>query len=151
MTFEDFAPGAVFTAGPRRVSEEEIVEFARRYDPQPFHVDAAAARAGRWGGLIGSGWMTCGIAMELAVRSILQGSDSIGSPGVDQLQWENPVRAGDELSLTVTVLESRIASSGAMGIVRWRWELHNQRTERVLNLVAASFFQVPRDSKSHRT
>jgi acyl dehydratase len=67
--------------------------------------------------------MTCLIAMELAVSAVLAGSNSIGSPGIEQLQWETPVRPGDSLRLCITVLESRISSSGAVGIVRWRWEL----------------------------
>ncbi len=143
MKFRDFVAGAQFLAGPRDVGEEEIVEFARRYDPQAFHVDRESAAASRWKGLIASGWMTCAIAMELAVNQILPGSGSIGSPGVDELRWEKPVRPGDRLHLTVTVLESRLASSGITGIVRWRWELHNQREQRVLGLIASSFFDVP--------
>lgn len=142
MRFADFHPGARFGAGPRRVGAEEIVDFARRYDPQPFHVDAALAAASRWGGLISSGWMTCAIAMELAVDCVLAGSESIGSPGVDHIRWESPVRPDDELRLTITVLESRVSSSGTTGIVRWSWELHNQRGERVLDLKAASFFDL---------
>lgn len=144
MRFDDFIPGAVFRAGPREVTEEEVIEFARRYDPQPFHVDRAAATASRWGGLIASGWMTCGVAMELAVRHVLEGSDSIGSPGIEQLKWEAPVRPGDRLKLCITVLESRISSSGTLGIVRWRWELTNHNEVRVLDLIATSFFNAPK-------
>ncbi len=140
MRFQDIVAGAVHRAGPREVGEAEIVAFARRYDPQPFHVDPAAAAATRWGGLIASGWMTCAIAMELAVGGVLAGSDSFGSPGVEALRWERPVRPGDQLSLTVTVLEKRVASGGGTGIVRWRWELENQRAERVLSMTATSFF-----------
>ncbi len=143
MRFEDFIPGAVFRAGPREVSEEEIVEFARRYDPQPFHIDPQTASSSRWGGLISSGWLTCCVAMELAVRSVLDGSGSIGSPGIDELRWEKPVRPGDRLELCVTVLSSRISSSGTTGIVRWRWEVGNQSGVRVLALIATSFFEVP--------
>jgi acyl dehydratase len=139
--FADFIPGAVFRVGPRTVTEEEIVEFARRYDPQPFHIDKQRAAAGRWGGLISSGWLTCSVGMELAVR-VLDGAGSIGSPGVEQLQWESPVRPGDVLSLCITVLESRISSSGSVGVVRWRWELTNQTGVRVLNLIATSLFDI---------
>jgi acyl dehydratase len=92
--------------------------------------------------LIASGWMTCAIAMELAVGGVLVDSDSFGSPGVEALRWERPVRPGDRLSLTVTVLEKRVSSAGATGIVRWRWELENQRAERVLSMTATSFFDV---------
>ncbi len=142
MRFEQFSAGAVFNAGPRAVSEDEIVEFARRYDPQPFHVDREAAATSRWGGLIASGWLTCSIAMDLAVRNILNGSESIGSPGLDALRWDNPVRPGDQLMLTITVLESKVSSSGRTGVVRSRWELHNQDRQRVLDLVATNLFDV---------
>jgi acyl dehydratase len=142
MRFEQLIAGSRLRAGPRAVTEDEIVEFARRYDPQPFHVDRDSASASRWGGLIASGWMTCGIAMELAVRHILDGSESIGSPGLDELRWEKPVRPGDELTLTVTILDSKVSSSGRTGVVRWRWELHNQSDDRVLSLVATSLFDV---------
>jgi acyl dehydratase len=142
MRFEQFAVATVFRAGPRAVTADEIVEFARRYDPQPFHVDRDRATAGRWGGLIASGWMTCGIAMELAVRHVLDGSNSIGSPGLDELRWENPVRPDDQLTLTLTVIESKLSSSRRTGIVRWRWELHNQNGDRVLSLVATNLFDV---------
>ncbi len=142
MKFQDIVVGAVHRSGPREVGETEIVEFARRYDPQPFHVDPAAAAATRWRGLIASGWMTCAIAMELAVGSVLVDSDSFGSPGVEALRWERPVRPGDRLSLVVTVLERRVSSAGGTGIVRWRWELENQRAERVLSMTATSFFDV---------
>ncbi len=142
MKFRDFVAGASFRAGPREVGEAEIIEFARRYDAQPFHIDPQAAAATRWGGLIASGWMTCAIAMELAVGSLLAGSESIGSPGVEKLRWERPVRGGDRLTLTVDVLDTRISSAGSTGIVRWRWALYNQRGERVLSMRATSFFDV---------
>jgi acyl dehydratase len=142
MQFEQFIPGSTLRAGSRAVTEDEIVDFARRYDPQPFHVDRDRASASRWGGLIASGWMTCGIAMELVVRHVLDGSESVGSPGLDELRWEKPVRPGDELTLTVTILESKVSGSGRTGVVRWRWELHNQRDERVLSLIATSLFDV---------
>jgi len=144
MKFRDFVAGARFQAGPREIGKAEIIEFARRYDPQPFHVDPERAAASRWGGLIASGWLTCAIAMQLAVEGILAGSESIGSPGIDELRWEKPVRPGDRLVLSATVLESRVSSSGNTGIVRWRWELHNQKDERVLSLLASSFFEVSR-------
>ena len=142
MRFEQLTTGSTFHAGPREVTEQEIIEFARRYDPQPFHIDGEFAAATSWGGLIASGWMTCGIAMELTVNLILKDSDSIGSPGVEDLRWENPVRPGDRLMLAITVLESRVSASRPMGIVRWRWELTNQANKRVLHLTATSLFDL---------
>jgi acyl dehydratase len=81
--------------------------------------------------------------MELTAQHVLAGSTSFGSPGVDEVRWATPVRPGDKLTLTVTVLESRISSSGRVGIVRWRWELHNQRGDQVLSLLATSLFELP--------
>jgi len=141
MRFEELTVGRVITAGPREVTEREIVEFASRYDPQPFHTDPEWAKASRWGGLIASGWMTCAIAMELVARNILVGSGSIGSPGVEGVEWLAPVRPGDRLSLRVTVLESRVSSTGRSGVVRWRWELDNQTGTTVSRLVGTSLFE----------
>ena len=142
MKFAEFKPEMQIECGSHLVTEDEILSFAKKYDPQWFHVDAAQAQAGRWNGLIGSGWMTCCIAMELVVRRVLEGSESFGSPGVEELRWENPVRPGDTLQVTVTVLESRVSSSGRNGIVRWRWDVHTQRSQRVLTLIATSLFDI---------
>lgn len=142
MKFAEFKPEMQIECGSHLVTEEEILAFATKYDPQWFHVDVARAAAGRWNGLIASGWMTCCIAMELVVRTVLAGSESFGSPGVEDLRWENPVRPGDTLRVTVTVLESRVSSSGRNGIVRWRWEVFAQRNQRVLTLVAVSLFNL---------
>lgn len=140
MRFADFHAGSVIEAGSYRVTEHEILEFAAKYDPQPFHTDREAAARSRWGGIIASGWHTCGIAMSLVARNVLQGSESFGSPGIDELRWDAPVRADDELRLTITVISSRVSSSGTYGIVRWQWELHNQSRIRVLSLIATSLF-----------
>lgn len=142
MQFSDLRPGVIVRAGPRRVTADEIIEFARRYDPQWFHVDPERARAGRWKGLIASGWLTCSIAMAMVVDKILHDSSSFGSPGVDRLRWPKPLRAGDEVELVVTVLESAPSRSGNTGVVRWRWELVNQHGEPVLELVATSLFDL---------
>jgi acyl dehydratase len=142
MRFEEFKEGAVLRGGRHEVTEAEIIEFARRYDPQWFHTDPERARASRWKGLISSGWMTCAIAMELAVRSVLADSESIGSPGVEQLKWINPVRPGDVLELRVEVIETRRSRSGSVGIVKWRWFLSTQAGVQVLELLATSLFQL---------
>ncbi len=142
MRFADFHDGQVIDAGSERIDEADILAFATRYDPQPFHVDPAAAAASRWGGLIASGWQTCGIAMSMAARKTLAGSESFGSPGLEELRWEAPVRPGDELRLTITVLSTRVSSSGTTGILRWRWELHNQHGTRVLTVVAVTLFDL---------
>jgi len=140
MRFSEFRAGQVIDCGQHRVTEEEIIAFGREYDPQPFHIDRVAAAATRWGGVIASGWQTCGFAMQMVVRTILPNSNSVGSPGVDSIRWDNPVRAGDELHLQVHVIDAHPSSSGKYGVVKWRWEMRNQRDERVLELTATSLF-----------
>lgn len=143
MRFAEFHAGLTLHAGPYTVTEQEIIEFARRYDPQWFHTDPQAARAGRWGGLIASGWLTCGIAMRLACEVALEGSESYASPGLDHLKWLLPVRPGDALTLHATVLETRrSASNPSLGILKWQWRVTNQRDEAVLDVVATSFFDL---------
>ncbi|MBX3604766.1 MAG: MaoC family dehydratase [Piscinibacter sp.] len=143
MKFAEFEPGRVIEAGPYRLSEDELLAFARDWDPQWFHTDPAAAGQGRFGGLIASGWQTCGIAMRLAVQAALQGSESFASPGVEKIRWPHPVRPGDALSLRATVLETRRArSQPTLGILRWRWQLFNQHGAEVLDLEATSLFEL---------
>src|SRR3954447_14664152 len=140
MQFAQIQPGMIIDGGIRAVTEAEIIEFAKRYDPQFFHIDPVRARNSRWNGLISSGWMTCSIAMELAVKSVLADSESIGSPGIESLKWLNPVRPGDELRLRIEVLESRVSRSRSVGIIQWRWFLTTQVP--VLELTATSLFQL---------
>jgi acyl dehydratase len=142
MRFEQFKAGMVIDGGRRAVAESEIIEFAERYDPQWFHTNPARAQQSRWKGLISSGWMTCAVAMELAVKNVLTDSESIGSPGVEQLKWPNPLRPGDEVALRIEVLESRVSRSGAVGVVRWRWLLTTQMGATVLDVIATSLFQI---------
>ena len=142
MRFEQIQAGMIINGGRRAVTEGEIIEFASRYDPQWFHLDPARAQKSRWKGLISSGWMTCSIAMDLAVKSVLGDSESIGSPGIEQLKWPNPVRPGDELELRIEVMETRLSRSGSVGIVKWRWVLTTQAAVPVLDLIATSLFQV---------
>jgi acyl dehydratase len=142
MRFEQIQAGMIINGGRRAVTEAEIIEFASRYDPQWFHLDPARAQNSRWKGLISSGWMTCSIAMDLAVKSVLGDSESIGSPGIEQLKWPNPVRPGDELELRIEVMETRLSRSGSVGIVKWRWVLTTQAAVPVLDLIATSLFQM---------
>jgi acyl dehydratase len=143
MRFAELTVGRVIRLGPASLTEQQIVEYARVYDPQWFHTDPARAATSQWQGLIASGWQTCGVAMRLACDGILAGSESFGSPGLAYLKWDNPVRAGDELRLEVEVLDQRVAKSKpTLGIVRWRWRLANQRAEPVLDLEATSLFEL---------
>ena len=144
--WEDFKVGEVEQIGGKLVDRDEVIAFARQFDPQPFHVDEAAAKQSMYGGLIASGWHTCAIAMELLVGAVLKDSDSYGSPGIDNLKWLEAVRPGDALSLRVIVLETRASSSGKTGIVRWRWELWNQAQRQVLELTGTSLFEIGTES-----
>jgi len=133
--FEEYPVGAVFTGGPVAVSEADILEFARRYDPQPMHVDPASAKTGPFGGLIASGWHTAALMMQLFVAAYLSPASSLASPGLDELRWLKPVRPGDALSLRVTVLDARRSRSKPdQGIVHSLVEVLNQRGEVVMSL-----------------
>src|SRR6266576_5549410 len=103
--WEDFQVGEVAELGPVTVTEEEIVEFGRRFDPQPFHVDPEAAKESPFGGLIASGWQTTALFMGMFVRAVLLDSASLGSPGVEEIRWTAPVRPGDTLTGRSTVTE----------------------------------------------
>jgi len=133
----------VVTHPPVVVAREEMLAFARSYDPQPFHVDEAAAQESRWGGLIGSGWLTCGLAMRMAFDAALKGSESFGSPGLERLRWPNPVRPGDALRFEGVVESKRVSSTRSdLGIVRWTWRLYNQDDKQVLELEATNMFDL---------
>jgi acyl dehydratase len=143
MTFDEFHPGQRLTYGPATISEAEILAFANAYDPQWFHADVERARAGRWKGLIASGWHTCSIAMRLVVDGALRGSESFGSPGLEYLKWLAPVRPGDALTVHAEVLDARRSERNAtLGVLRWRWQLVNEAGAAVLDLVATSLFDL---------
>lgn len=139
--WEDFQVGDVTELGPIGVSEAEIVEFAERFDPQPFHVDAEAARSTPFGGLIASGWHTAALFMGMFVREILLDSASLGSPGVEEIRWAAPVRPGDRLSARVTIVDSQPSSTNpARGTVITENEVRNQDGVTVMTLKARGFF-----------
>lgn len=133
--FEDFRPGEVIEFGDYLVTEEEIVDFARRYDPQPFHVDRKAAAESIYGGLIASGWMTGSIMMRLLVDHFIAPASSMGSPGVDEVRWSRPVRPGDRLHVRVTIVDTkRSQSKPDRGIVQVQQEMINQQGDTVMSL-----------------
>lgn len=143
MKFAEFKEGMVITHPPVVVGEEEMLGFAQRYDPQWFHTDSQRAQEGRWDGLIGSGWMTCALAMRMLVDVALHDSEAFGSPGVEDLRWLKPVRPGDALRMETTVLSvRRSASRPELGILKWTWRLFNQHDEQVLELTATSLFDL---------
>ena len=139
--FEFYQPGSVFEFGSIRVTEEEVLEFGRRFDPQVFHTDPAAARETEYGGLIASGWHTAALMMRLYSDHYLPGDSTLVSPGVDELRWLLPVRPGDELSIRVTVVDARPSRTKPdRGIVRSAVEVLNQRREVVMTVTATNFF-----------
>ena len=143
MKFADFYPDQMITLGPVSVTEQQIVEFAREYDPQWFHTDPEAAMRGQWGGLIASGWQTCGLAMRLVYDHVLAGSESIGSPGVGDLKWPAPVRPNEPLTMNIRVLEVRRSKSKpSIGILRWHWRLVHTDDRHALDVNVTSFFDL---------
>jgi acyl dehydratase len=137
--FEDYEPGRVYEFGSITVSEDEIIEFAERYDPQVFHVNPDLAGKSVFGGLVASGWHTAALAMRLLVDYFISHVAALGSPGSDELRWLKPVRPGDTLSLRVTVVETRrLKTKPDRGIVRSFVEVLNQDHEVVMTRIAIS-------------
>ncbi|MFB6153174.1 MAG: MaoC family dehydratase [Halodesulfurarchaeum sp.] len=139
--FEDLAEGEVQEFGSYEVTEDEILEFASRYDPQPFHTDPEAAADSIYGGLIASGWHTAAMGMRMVVEEILEDAASLGAIGVDRLRWHEPVRPGDTLSERIEVLEKRPSESKPdRGVVRIRMATLNQRDAKVLSMESIVLF-----------
>ena len=140
--FEAFIPGTVFDAGSFTVSEAEIIEFARRYDPQQFHTDPEAARSSTFSGLIASGWHTVALTMRQLIDHVFGETAGLGSPGVDELRWLLPVRPGDTLSIRVSVLEARPSKSKPdRGLMRFKVEAANQDGALAMTMVGLAFIQ----------
>ncbi|HEX4829953.1 MAG TPA: MaoC family dehydratase [Trebonia sp.] len=134
---EDYVPGLVIDCGGFDVDEAQIIEFARQYDPQPFHVDPAAAAAGPFGGIIASGWHTISLMMRRVVERYLDPGTSLGAAGVDEVRWPRPVRPGDQLRVRATVLEARRSRSKPdRGVVRTRFEVTTAGGETAMTLIA---------------
>lgn len=131
--FEDFEIGATQEYGAYEVTAEEIVEFASRYDPQPFHLSEEAGKAMHFGGLCASGWHTCAMAMRMTVDNMQEGTGSLGSPGIDELRWTKPVFPGDVLRVKNTITGKRESRSRPdMGSIFMENEVLNQRDEVVM-------------------
>lgn len=140
--FEDFEVGKEIHVGSRTVTEHELVAFSKEFDPQPFHIDPAAAGQSIYGGIIGSGWHTCSMIMRIMVDGLLRETASLGSPGVDEIRWLKPVRGGDTLSVSTTVLESRPSNSKPdRGIVVTEWKAKNQHGDLVATIKGMGMFQ----------
>lgn len=133
--FEDFAPGQRFESKSTTVTEKEIVDFARAFDPQPFHLDAAAAEASMFGGLVASGFHTIALSFRLIYDTGFVAGCNMGAPGMEEVQWLRPVRPGDAIRVTAEVLEVRpSASKPDRGTVRFRYTTLNQNGEAVATM-----------------
>ena len=140
--FEDLRVGDVIELGRRTVSQDEIVRFAREFDPQPFHTDPERARQSAFGGLVASGWHSAALYMRLLVDGFVSTmAESMGSPGIDRIEWLKPVRPGDTLSGRFTILETTPSKSRAdRGAIKARGELLNQHGEVVMAIHSVGFF-----------
>jgi acyl dehydratase len=140
--YEDLAATPSDNIGSRSITSEEIIRFAREYDPQPFHVDPEAAKRSPYGGLIASGWMTCAVVMRMMCDAYLLESASLGSPGIDNVKWLKPVRPGDTITVVRKTLEARkSASKPDRGIIRSLWEVTNQDGETVMTMEGLGIFR----------
>lgn len=141
LYLDDFRPGQEIALGSRRVTRDEIIAFAREFDPQPFHLDEDAARETIYGGLIASGWHTVSLFMRLLADGLLANAASMGSPGVDEVRWLKPVRPGDTLTargVVDAVVPSR--SKPDRGMLKTTYEMRNQDGETVLTIKGLGMF-----------
>jgi acyl dehydratase len=139
--WEDFTLGRVLEHGARTLSEDDIVRFAREWDPQRYHTDPQAAKLTPFGGLIASGWQSCAVLMRLMCDAYLNESSCVGSPGIDEIRFLKPVRPGDGLRFRATVLESSPSrTKPGRGSVVFRWELLNQNDDVVLSMIGRQLY-----------
>jgi acyl dehydratase len=124
LAFEDFPAGEIVEYGAIEVSADEIVAFAREFDPQPFHIDEEAARAAT-GGLIASGWHTCALLLRMNCDAFLTRAAVVDEPGIQEVRWERPTRPGDRLHVRRRTLVSR-PRDGRTGEVEFHYEVVNQ-------------------------
>ena len=135
LYLEDFTPGQVLESPPWMLTKNEIVDFAKKYDPQPFHIDEAAATKSIYGGLLASGWQTIGIMMRLMWDTFLSRTASLGSPGCDEIRWLKPVRPGDTLTAWVECADKVPSRSRPdLGVIHEHWRATNQKGELVVTV-----------------
>lgn len=141
--FEDFEIGDVRWTGSLTVERDEVIEFGRRYDPQPFHVDEEAASSSHFRGLVASGWHTTALTMRLMVESMQEnGGESLGSPGVEEIRWQAPVRPGDCLRAKLEVVDLReLQTRPDRGLVKLKVSLRNQNEDEVMTMVSLGLFR----------
>ena len=137
LTFEDFPPGHFAKFGPRLVTREEMLAFAAEFDPQPMHLDEAAASRSMLKGLSGSGWHLCSIMMRMMFYGYIGRTESLGSPGVNELKWLAPLRPGDDLMLEIDVVEARVSRSRpSTGIVTFKGVVRNASGEALCEMTS---------------
>jgi acyl dehydratase len=137
LFFEDFSLGHLGRFGPRRVTREEMLAFAAEFDPQPMHLDEAAASRSMLKGLSGSGWHLCSIVMRMMFDGFIGRTVSLGSPGVNELRWLAPFRPGDEIMLDVEVAELRVSRSRpSTGIVTFKMVASNAAGQALCEMVS---------------
>jgi len=133
---EDFEPGRAYSSPTQTISEEEALDFARRYDPQYFHLDPVAARNSVFGGVVLGGFQTAALAWALVLRSGMFDRSAMAGIGLDDLRWHKPVRPGESLRCEFTLLDARPSRTHSdRGVARFRYEMKNQHDEIVLSLV----------------
>ena len=140
--WEDLQVGQVRQLGQIKPTREDIIAFAKQFDPQPFHLDDEAAKASVFGALCASGWHTCALAMRLMVTEFLCHTSSMGSPGLENIKWLKPVFPDDELRLQTTVLETKpMGKRPDIGMTRNLWEMFNQHGDKVLHMEGWGMFR----------
>ena len=141
LYWEDFQPGAVAVYGPRLVTREEIVAFAAEFDPQPMHLDEAAASATMLGGLGASGWHMCCLFMRIIADGFVLNSSSMGGPGVEEVRWLAPLRPGTQIRVRATVVEARASKSRPeMGLVKFSYEMLDDADTPLMLLTTTQMF-----------
>ncbi|WP_323121590.1 MaoC family dehydratase [Burkholderia alba] len=141
ISYEDLEVNSSTEVGRHTFTPDEIITFATQFDPQPFHLDEAAGKASPFGGLIASGWHTCSVFMGMLVRNVLGDSTSMGSPGIDEIRWLKPVRAGDTITMHNKILDKRVSESRPdRGIVSTEWVGVNQHGDTVITVRSKVIF-----------
>jgi len=139
--FEDFPPGTLIDCGSRVVSKEEIIRFAREFDPQPFHIDEAAAAKTHFGGVVASGWHSGSLSMRMVVDAVMQDSSCMGSPGIERLRWLKPLRADTFVNVKFRVLEAELSKSRPdRGRLKVVFELYDDKGELLMDSIAIVLF-----------
>jgi acyl dehydratase len=146
LFFEDFPIGKSWDLGQYTFTENEIVEFAKKYDPQPFHIDSDAAKSSHFNSLIASGWHTCSVIMRMNCDTYLLNSASLGSPGVEEIRWMHPVRPNDTISAKTVIIEARRSiSKPDRGLVKFLWSARNQDGIEVITIIGKLFLKTNSD------